>query len=154
MLTVKLETPLQPDVRDMIGKLNAYLNPLSPPQFQFQMSADEMAEPNTSVFVGRDESGMAVAMGALKVHDQSLAEVKRMYVEPGHRGSGAGYQILNAVEALANEKRIDVLKLETGNTKGFEKAWQIYERNGFRQCAAFHDYPESEYSRFYEKKLS
>lgn len=154
MLEIKLETPLQREVREMIAELNAYLRPLSPPQFQFQMTADEMAEPHTSLLVGRDESGRAVAMGALKIHDKHLAEVKRMYVNPQMRGTGAGYEILKAVEALAREKGLKTLKLETGNTTGFEAAWQIYERNGFLQCAAFNDYPDSNYSRFYEKKLS
>lgn len=138
----------------MIAELNAYLRPLSPPQFQFQMTADEMAEPHTSLFIARNNSGQAIAMGALKIHGKTLAEVKRMYVNPELRGSGAGYEILSAIEGLAREKQVDTLKLETGNTPGFEAAWQVYERNGFRQCAAFLDYPQSNYSRFYEKKLS
>ncbi|MGI9400525.1 MAG: GNAT family N-acetyltransferase [Rhizobiaceae bacterium] len=154
MLAIKLETPLQPDVRNMIAALNAYLRPLSPPEFQFQMTADEMAEPQTSLFIARNDTGQAVAMGALKIHDNSLAEVKRMFVDPELRATGAGYEILKAVEALAREKGMKILKLETGNTPGFESAWQVYERNGFSQCPAFLDYPESNWSRFYEKKLN
>ena len=33
-------------------------------------------------------------------------------------------------------------------------AWRVYERGGFTVCGAVLDYPDSGYSRFYEKKLS
>ncbi len=36
-----------------------------------------MAEPDTTVFVGRDD-GVAVAIGALKRHNGGIGEVKRM----------------------------------------------------------------------------
>jgi putative acetyltransferase len=151
--TIALESPLQEDVRSMVADLNAYLRPLSPPQFQFQMTAEQMAGADTTVFVARDASGAAVGMGSLKVEDAQLGEVKRMFTNPSVRGAGAGRLILKAVEAEAKKKGLEVLKLETGSTAGFEAAWRIYERGGFVQCGAFLDYPDSGFSRFYEKKL-
>ena len=151
--SIAVETPLQDDVRQLVADLNAHLRPLSPPQFQFQMTVDEMAEPHTTLFVARDETGRAVGMGALKVHSSELAEVKRMFTLPETRGTGIGRKLLDAIERLARDKSVAILKLETGSTTGFEPAWRLYERGGFTPCTAFLDYPDSGYSAFFEKRL-
>jgi putative acetyltransferase len=49
---------------------------------------------------------------------------------------------------------VKTLLLETGEGPGFEGAWRLYERSGFTQRGAFFDYPDSAYSRFYEKSLA
>jgi putative acetyltransferase len=152
MVRVRVETPLQDDIRAMIVALNDFLTPLAPKQFQFQMSAEEMAAEDTVVFVARDDDENAIGMGALKVHSATLGEVKRMFCEPKIRGTSAGRVILGAVEKMARTKGLEHLVLETGATKGFELAWRIYERCGYTQCGAVLDYPQSGYSRFYEKK--
>lgn len=153
-VTIAVETPLQDDVRQLVAALNAHLNPLSPPEFQFQMTVEQMAEPHTTLFVARDETGRALGMGALYVHSPELAEVKRMYTLPETRGSGIGRKLLDAIEKLAGDKNIMVLKLETGAVEGFAPAWRLYERGGFVRCGAFADYPDSGYSAFYEKRLT
>ena len=151
--SIAIETPLQDEVRGLVKALNAYLNPLSPPQFQFQMTVEQMAGEDTTVFIARDETGRPVGMGALKLFNSDLAEVKRMYTLPEVRGQRVGVALLEALEALAREKGVRTLKLETGNVAGFEPAWRLYERAGFTRCGAFLDYPDSEYSAFFEKAL-
>lgn len=152
-VTLAIETPLQDDVRELVAELNAYLKPLSPPEFQFQMTVEQMADPKTTLFVARDEGGRAVGMGALKVETAELAEVKRMFTRPEVRGQRVGSAILRAVEALAREKGIAELKLETGVGEGFVPAHRVYERGGFTPCGAFLDYPDSGHSAFFEKRL-
>lgn len=152
-VSVAQETPLQDDVRAMVAALNAYLVPLSPPEFQFQMTAEQMAGPETIVFVARADDGKAVGMGALKVHDGGFGEVKRMYTDPDIRGSGVGKMLLGEIEGAARERGLSMLRLETGSTPGFEAAWAVYERAGFVRSGAFADYPDSEFNVFYEKKL-
>lgn len=152
-VTIAVETPLQDDVRTLVRELNAYMKPLTPPEFQFQMSVEEMAEATLTLFVARDPSDKAVGMGALKEHGNRLGEVKRMYTIPQVRGQRVGVQLLQSIEGLAREKKLERLVLETGEAPGFEPAWRIYERGGFRVCGAVLDYPDSGYSRFYEKKL-
>lgn len=152
-ITVAIETPLDDEVRGLVRDLNATMRPLSPPEFQFQMTVEQMAGDDTTVFIARNEAGRAVGMGALKVIDADLAEVKRMYTLPELRGQRVGAILLDAIEALARDKGISTLKLETGNVPGFEPAWRLYERGGFTRCGAFLDYPDSEYSAFYEKAL-
>jgi putative acetyltransferase len=99
--TIAIESPLQDEVRVLVKALNAYLNPLSPPQFQFQMTVEQMADDDTTVFIARDGEGRPVGIGALKVFDADLAEVKRMYTLPEVRGQRVGVALLQAIEALA-----------------------------------------------------
>jgi putative acetyltransferase len=152
-VTVAIESPLQDDVRQLVKELNAYLNPLSPPEFQFQMTVEQMADSATTLFVARDESGAAVGMGALKIQSPEMAEVKRMYTRPEIRGQRIGVALLDAIVALARDRGIPHLMLETGNVEGFEPAHRLYSKAGFTRCGAFLDYPESEYSAFFEKWL-
>ena len=153
-LAIAAETPLQDDVRTLVAGLNDYLIPLTPREFQFQLTVEQMAEPAVTVFVARDAGGRAVGIGALKDHGRGLGEVKRMYTLPEVRGERVGARILKQIEELARDNGITRLVLETGEAPGFEPAYRVYERDGFQVCGAVLDYPDSGYSRFYEKHLS
>ncbi|NDV88625.1 GNAT family N-acetyltransferase [Aurantimonas aggregata] len=152
-VSIAVETPLRDAIRALVADLNAHLRPLSPPEFQFQMTAEQMAGDDTTVFVARDDAQAVVGMGALRRHDASLGEVKRMFSIPAMRGTGIGWRLLQAIEAEAIRQKLERLVLETGGTTGFEPAWALYERAGFTRRGAFLDYPNSEFSRFYEKML-
>jgi len=152
-ISIAVETPLQDDVRELVAALNEYLLPLSPLEFQFKMTVEQMADPKTTLFVARDAAGRAVGMGALKVETAEMAEVKRMFTRPEVRGQRVGSAILAYIERLAREKGIVELKLETGEGPGFEPAQRLYGNSGFTRCGAFLDYPDSGYSAFFEKRL-
>ena len=152
-VTIAIENPLTDDVRAMVAALNAYLIPLTPREFQFQLTAEQMAEPTVTVLVARDADGAPIGMGALKDHGGGLGEVKRMFTRPEIRGKRIGSLLLKQIEALAREKGIARLVLETGEAPGFEPAWRVYEPGGFTVTGAVLDYPDSGYSRFYEKSL-
>jgi putative acetyltransferase len=150
MIEVAVETPLQDDVRVLVAELNETLLALTPPEFCFHMTVEQMAEPSTTLFVARDD-GAAVACGALKRHDASIGEVKRMYTRPSHRGRRIGAVIVERIEALARQEGLQRLVLETGDRH--PAAWTVYERAGFTRCGPVLDYPESAWSVFYEKDL-
>ncbi|SDG78639.1 GNAT family N-acetyltransferase [Pelagibacterium luteolum] len=152
-VTVAIESPLQDEVRALIAALNDYLTPLSPEEFQFKMTVEQMAEPHTTVFIARDNEGRAVGCGALKVHDAAFGEVKRMFTLPEVRGQRAGSAILNTIEEAAREKGLSKLMLETGARDTMEPAHRLYERSGFVARGPFLDYPDSPYSAFFEKAL-
>src|SRR5690349_8472264 len=128
---IAAESPLQKDVRALIAELNAVLLELTPPEFCFHMTVEEMARPDTTVFVARDH-GVAVACGALKRHEGGVGEVKRMYTRPSHRGRQIGVAIVTHIEALARAEGITRLVLETGDRH--PAAWAVYERTGFSRC--------------------
>ncbi len=149
-MTVAAETPLQDDVRRLVDALNETLLALTPPEFCFHMTAEQMAQPDTTVFLAR-EDGAAVACGALRRHADGVGEVKRMYTLPSHQGRGIGGLILGEIETLARKEGFARLVLETGHRH--PAAWRVYERAGFTRCGRVLDYPDSEYSVFYAKAL-
>ena len=148
---IATETPLQDDVRELVRQLNAYLHSLTPPEFCFHMTVEQMADSATTLFVARDEGGRAVGIGALRREDGRLAEVKRMYTLPEVRGQRVGRALLDSIVALAEHEGIDRLVLETGDRH--PEAWRLYERAGFTRCGPVLDYPDSPWSVFYEKPL-
>lgn len=150
-LAVAVESPLQDDVRSLVAELNATLLDLTPPEFVFHMTVEQMAEPGTTVFIARDD-GRAVACGALKRHAGGIGEVKRMYTRPSHRGRKLGAAIVERIEALARDEGMLRLVLETGDRH--PAAWTVYERAGFTRCGPVLDYPDSQWSVFYEKSLT
>src|SRR6185312_10785738 len=117
-VTVAIETPLQDDVRGLVERLNDHLLPLSPLEFQFKMTVEQMADSDTTLFVARDETGAAVGMGALKAHGSELGEVKRMFTVPEVRGQRVGRQLLERIVALARERGMGSVMLETGTGDG------------------------------------
>ena len=150
-ITVTAETPLQDDVRTLIAELNTTLLALTPPEFCFHMTAEQMVQPDTTVFLAR-EDGAAFACGALRRHAEQTGEVKRMYTRPSHQGRGIGGRILAEIETLARAQGLARLVLETGDRH--PAAWRVYERAGFARCGPVLDYPESPHSVFYEKALA
>ncbi|MBZ9854701.1 GNAT family N-acetyltransferase [Mesorhizobium sp. CA13] len=145
-IEIAIETPLQDDVRGLVAELNETLLELTPPEHCYHLTVEQ-----TTVFVARDD-GLAVGCGALKRHDGAIGEVKRMYTRPTHRGQKIGARIVERVEALAREEGLKRLVLETGDRH--PAAWTVYERAGFSRCGPVLDYPDSEWSVFYEKSLA
>jgi putative acetyltransferase len=124
-ISIAIETPLQDDVRVLVAELNATLLELTPPEFVSHLTVEQMAPPDTTVFIARD-GGAAVACGALKRHDGGIGEVKRIYTRPSHRGRRIGVLIVERIEALARAEGLKRLVLETGDRH--PAAWTVYER--------------------------
>ena len=149
-ITIAIETPLSDDVRGLIEALNTYLLSLTPPEGCHHLTVEQMAQPDTTVFVVRDE-GKAIACGALRRHADRIGEVKRMYTRPDYQGQGIGGRVLDEITALAKAEGFTRLVLETGDRH--PAAWRVYERAGFKRCAPVLDYPDSVWSVFYTKEL-
>jgi putative acetyltransferase len=152
--TVAVESPLSDDVRALVAALNAWALEQTPREFTHHMTVEQMAEPDTTVFIARDATGAAVGMGALKRHGDGLGEVKRMFTRPEARGGGLAARIVDEIETLARQEGLRRLALETGAVASFAPAWRVYERAGFTRCGAFLDYPpDSPHNIYYEKAL-
>lgn len=150
-VTIAIETPLQDEVRTLVAELNAALLELTPPEHCHHLTVEQMADEDTTVFIAR-EGGAAVACGALKRHADGIGEVKRMYTRPSHRGRRIGEQIVARIEAVARAEGLKRLVLETGDRH--PAAWKVYERSGFVRCGPVLDYPDVEWSVFYDKTLA
>ncbi len=153
--TIAVESPLTDDVRGLVAALTAWALGETPREFCHHMTAEQMAQPDTTVFIARDEIGRAIGMGALKRHAGGVGEVKRMYTIPEARGLGVGEAIVARIAELAEREGFQRLVLETGAVESFAAAWRVYERQGFMRCNAVLDYPaDTGHNIFYEKSLA
>lgn len=149
-IAIAVESPLQDEVRALVQQLNAFTLGLTPPEHCHHLTVEQMAQPDTTVFIARVD-GKAAAMGALRRHPDGVAEVKRMFTDPAYRGLGLGGRIVGAVEQMARDEGFTRLVLETGPK--FDAAIRVYERAGFTTCGPFLGYPPSPWNAFYEKSL-
>jgi len=150
-LEIAVESPLTEDLRAMILELNAILDSLTPEEANFSMSAEDMAGPETTVFVARI-NGSAAACGALHRHAGGIGELKRFYARPDYRGQGLARQILDHIVDRATVEGFAELVLETGHN--YDAARCLYHTAGFNQCGPVLDYPESPHSIFYSRPLA
>ena len=101
--------------------------------------------------VVRDDSGTGIGCGGLRQLDGLSAEVKRMYVTPAARGSGAADTVLDALETFAVAQGWTHLRLETGDRQ--PDAVAFYRRRGFERIPNFGAYLDSTSSLCFEREL-
>lgn len=148
-LVIAPESPLTPDGRALVdGSQSALLEVFSPEEI-FTFSAEELAKPDVTFLVARDE-GQALACVAM-VDCGTYAEVKRLYVPPAGRGRGLARALMAEIETRARHSGKNWIRLETGEV--LVAAVALYKSMGYRVCGPFGDYPEHPASLFMEKVL-
>ena len=78
--------------------------------------------------------GIADARGG-----NAIGEVKRLYVQPAHRGEGWGHRLAEALIAEARAIGYRELKLDT--LDWMDDARKLYAKLGFRECPAYYENP-------------
>lgn len=118
------------------------------PSRSIRADPDELREPAGVLLVARlrDEP---VGCGALKLHRDTPAEIKRMWVAPTARGLGVGRRILEELERRAREHRVRVVRLETNNS--LVEAISLYRSSGYVEVEAFNGEPYADL--WFEKHL-
>jgi putative acetyltransferase len=115
----------------------------------FGYSADRLAAAGVHL-VGAYAGGELVGVGGVEVAGTE-GELKRFYVGPAARGSGAADAILAALVAYAAGRGVTVLRLETGDRQ--HAAMAFYRRNGFADIDRFGPYVDSPTSVCMERRL-
>jgi GNAT superfamily N-acetyltransferase len=113
--------------------------------------------PSGEFFVSyRDD--VPVATGAWRRRDdveafgtRRTAEVKRMYVVPGARGTGLARRLLARLEESAAAAGAEAMVLETGTAQ--PEAMALYESSGYARIENFGHYKRSPQNRCYGKPL-
>jgi putative acetyltransferase len=157
-IVIRPERPDHPEVRLLLGQLDAYLATLYRAEENHILDEQALLAPEVS-FVVAEREGRIVGCGAVRrmpgdeeTDHEPYGEIKRMMVEPTQRGQGLGVQLMHALESVLQAHRVERALLETGALQ--REAVRLYERCGYRQRRPFGGYPDNGLSLFYEKALS
>ncbi|MBL3658840.1 GNAT family N-acetyltransferase [Fulvivirga sediminis] len=92
---------------------------------------------------------VAIGCGAIRPFEENSVEIKRVYIHPDHRGSGAAYQLLAELENWAKEMSYSRIVLETGT--GQPEAIKFYKKHGYTSIPNYCEGTSA--SRCFEKML-
>jgi GNAT superfamily N-acetyltransferase len=113
-------------------------------------SADDFIEPDGCLLAVRDESGTAVGCGGVRLLDHETAEIKRMFLRPSMRGRGAGWKLMQSLEAKAVELGATRGVLDTNET--LTSALALYRAAGWQEVPAYNDNLEA--THWFSKDLT
>lgn len=125
--------------RGLIGSLNDELRSIypEPGATHFRLDPAEVTG-GRGIFLIVYREGIPVGCGALRLLDAERAEVKRMYVAPGVRGTGLGRRLVAALEAEGRALGVRRLVLETGVRQA--AALALYRATGFHPIPLYGEY--------------
>ena len=148
-VTLTAERPDTPDAIALIDELQTYLESFYAPEHRHGCSVQQLIDAGVDFFVLRVDGAAAGCIGLLCL--SAYAEIKRMYIRPAYRRHKLGVKLLEHVEHVAQERRIPLLRLETGIHQ--PEANARYESFGFRLIPAFGPYQDDGVSLCYEKSV-
>ena len=150
VLTMRAESPHQPDVIALMRRADEYALSLYPAESYYSLDVAELARPDVTLLAARDDSVLA-GIVALVAGDDSTGEIKRMFVAETHRGRGVAGALLARLEELAAAASIGLVRLETGHPQ--VDAIALYEKHGYARIAPFGAYVGDPTSLCMEKRL-
>jgi putative acetyltransferase len=115
------------------------------------MPSPEYFQPPNGTFLVAYVDGEAAGCGGVGRLDDTLGELRRMYVLPTHRGKGLGRALLVALEDAARELGYTTMRLETGNEA--PEALGLYTSSGYEPIPCWGSFATDPKSRCFEKPL-
>ncbi|MBI3285357.1 MAG: GNAT family N-acetyltransferase [Burkholderiales bacterium] len=141
--------PEQAEASAVLAQLSAALAAISGDSGAASFDAGDVRGPASLFVLAWDASGQAVGCGGFRPLEPGVAEVKRMYAQPGTAGVGAA--ILAHLEAAALELGYRSLRLETRLVNA--RAVTFYENRGYRRIPNFGKYVGRAEAVCFEKAL-
>jgi putative acetyltransferase len=140
------------EAQRLIELLNAELLARYPEEgaTHFDLTAEEVS-PGRGAFLLACRGDEAVGCGAVRLIDESTAELKRMFIIPLARGRGLSKRLLEALEAKAMSLGATKVVLETGERQ--LEALGLYTSAGYQPIEAFGAYVDSPLSICMAKTL-
>jgi carbonic anhydrase len=138
------EASFPQDQKNLVSLVNEYFAwlelPASHRGFEDEMSKIEIHyTPPSGCFLIAEVDGVLVGCVGLLAHDIQVAEIKRLYVRPSHRGHALGEKLMNAI--IHKTQQLGFLKLILGAIPKTKMAQALYAQLGFSETSAFYDDP-------------
>ena len=80
-----------------------------------------------------------LAMAGASSPAAAVGEVKRLYVQPDHRGERWGHRLARTL--ISNARAIGYRELKLDTLEWMKPARSLYERLGFRECGPYYENP-------------
>jgi putative acetyltransferase len=150
---ILVDDPRRDDVRKLLERHLAFANEHSPPEDVHALDIDALVDPAVTFFSFRRD-GELLGVGALKLLAAGHAELKSMHTAQAARGRGVGRAMVDQLIAVARDRGLHRVSLETGTMDAFAPARSLYARAGFTPCGPFGDYNPSRNSTFMTLSLT
>lgn len=134
----------------VIGLLREHLTSMedtAPPESRHALDLNALRSPDIKFWAMWDRTELA-GFGALKHHNEELAEIKSMRTAGAYLRKGVASQILRHLIEQAKAGGYSRLSLETGSMNYFEAARKLYSSFGFVISPPFASYVEDPNSVF------
>ncbi len=152
MVQITVADPTSQDARWCIeqyfAELNERFNAGFDPTLGISAHPHELTPPAGLLLVARLREE-PVGCGGLKFHENTIGELKRMWVAPHARGLGLGRRLLLTLEQAARDAGMTILHLETNGA--LVEAIEMYRNSGYQEVDAFNDEPYAHH--WFEKRL-
>lgn len=149
-MIIALDDPRAPDVLALLEEHLADMYATSPAESVHALDQDALAHPSIAFWTAREEtSGALLGIGALKAHDERMAELKSMRTARSARGRGVARALLTAIVDECRARGVRELVLETGADAYFAPARGLYASHGFTPRGPFADYTDDPNSAYY-----
>jgi putative acetyltransferase len=149
---ITVDDPGEPDVRELLERHLAFARAHTPPRDVHALDGAALLDPAVTFFSFRRD-GELLGVAALRQLDEGHAELKSMHTVDAARGGGIGRAMVDHLVAVARDRGVRRLSLETGTDPAFGPARSLYAGAGFTPCQAFGDYGPSPSNTFMTRWL-
>jgi len=146
------DDPRTDDIRALLQGHLDWAAQHSPPQDVHALDVDGLVSPSI-LFVSCRAGSSLLGVGALKDLGDGHGELKSMHTAAAFRGRGVARGLLAYLVAVARNRGLSRLSLETGSMDAFAPARSLYTSAGFEPCGPFGSYAPSAYSSLFTRTL-
>ena len=150
---VNATTLYDPAVAPLLASLDEEYRRVYGAVLDGEIGAHEAAEfePPAGTFLIARIGHETIAGGGLRRWGDGIADIKRMWTAPAHRGRGHARRILAALEDAAASLGYRAVRLETGALQ--TPALALYRSAGYRRIEPYSVYRDDARCRAFEKRL-
>ncbi len=134
MYTITDIAPTDAEFTALIAALDARQETLYPAESNHLLDLGQLPPETVIAPAIRSPQGEAVGCGAIVLSDEGFGEMKRVYIDPQHRGQQLGEKLL-AARGESAPARLPYSAPETGIHQ--HAAITLYTRNGYQTRCAF-----------------
>lgn len=150
-IEIRKVTSKNKDLRNLIEELDNYLSTLYPENCIHKVNLDT-AEKDNVIFLLAYKDSKAIGCVALRPLNDSVCEMKRMYVIEKERGKGYSSILCIEIENIAKKKGFGRILIETGHEQ--PEAIGLYKKHGYKSIPKFGEYIGDPSSVCFAKELT